>query len=100
MINQRPRPLIETVRQRQFSWVGHTIRRDDRELAKIFALYKLADSLSRYHKREAKPLTYKKYTASLITSIPTIFQRKKYRGNYKRQSQMEAVSHMKKKKNI
>jgi hypothetical protein len=64
------RPLIEAVWKRQLSWVGHTLRRDDQELAKILALYEPSESLSRIRKRGAKLLNYKKYIASLIAINP------------------------------
>ena len=73
----KQRPLIETVWQRQLSWVGHTLRRDDQELAKIFALYEPTESLSRNRKRGAKPLNYKKYIASLITINPEDYTARK-----------------------
>jgi hypothetical protein len=59
------RLLIEIVWKRQLSWVGHTLRRDDQELAKILALYEPSESLSRIRKRGPKPLNNKKYIASL-----------------------------------
>ena len=74
------RLLIETVWQRQLSWVGHTLRRKDHDLAKIFALYEPADNLSRRHKRGAKPLTDKKYIASLITNSPDDLTAKQIEG--------------------
>jgi hypothetical protein len=32
-------PLINAVRRRQLRWLGHVLRRDEREPARIFALY-------------------------------------------------------------
>jgi hypothetical protein len=74
----KQRPLIETIWQRQLSWVGHTFKRDDQELAKIFALYEPIESLSRIRKRGAKPLNYKKYIASLITINPDDLTARKF----------------------
>lgn len=33
------RPLINSVRRRQLGWLGHVLRRDEKEPARIFALY-------------------------------------------------------------
>jgi hypothetical protein len=53
-------PLINTVRRRQLGWLGHVLRRDEREAARILELYIPG------HGKPARgkpPLTYLKQTA-------------------------------------
>ena len=60
-------PLINTVHRRQLGWLGHILRRDDREPGYIFALYTPEHGKTG---RGRPPTTYLKQTASLLTSDP------------------------------
>jgi hypothetical protein len=60
-------PLINTVRRRQLGWLGHVLRRDEREPVRIFALYIPEHGNPG---RGKPPLTYLKQTASLLSSTP------------------------------
>ena len=57
------RPLIISVRRRQLGWLGHVLRRDEKEPAKIFALYTLEHGKA---KQGQPPNTYLKQIASLL----------------------------------
>jgi hypothetical protein len=61
------RPLIIAVQQRQLRWVGHALRREVAEPARIFALYEPAPTHGRVP-RGRPPVSYKQYIASLLTS--------------------------------
>ena len=60
-------PLINAVRRRQLGWLGHVLRRDEREPARIFALY-----IPEHGKpgRGKPPLTYLKQSATLLSNAP------------------------------
>ena len=60
-------PLINTVYKRQLGWLGHVLRRDEREPARIFALYTPEHGKPKAGK---PPLTYLKQTARLLSSNP------------------------------
>ena len=63
----RERPLVHSVQQRQLRWLGHALRRDEDEPAKIFALYEPAPSHGSTNK--GRPSTsYKQYIAGLLTT--------------------------------
>ena len=62
-------PLLVSVQQRQLRWVGHALRRDDMEPARIFALYEPGERLGKAAPG-APPTSYKHYIASLLTSAP------------------------------
>ena len=57
------RPLINSVRRRQLGWLGSDLRRDEREPAKIFALYTPEHGKAKQGK---PPNTYLKQIASLL----------------------------------
>ena len=61
------RPLTITVQQRQMRWLGHTLRRDPVEPARIFALYEPASTHGRIPAGRP-PEPYKEYVAKLFTS--------------------------------
>jgi hypothetical protein len=63
MVNQRP--LVEIMRQRQLSWVGHALRRTENEIAKIFALYEPGQALGT-SKRGRKASSYFSYICNLL----------------------------------
>ena len=62
-VNQKP--LVETMRKRQLSWIGHALRRKDDEPAKIFALYEPEFAHGRT-KRGRKTTSYYSYICSLL----------------------------------
>lgn len=57
------RPLINSVRRRQLGWLGHVLRRDEREPAKIFALYTPEHGKA---KQGQPPNSYLKQAATLL----------------------------------
>ena len=57
------RPLINSVRRRQLGWLGHVLRRDEREPARIFALYTPEHGKAKQGK---PPNIYLKQIASLL----------------------------------
>ena len=59
------KPIMSKLHQRQLSWVGHTLRRADREPAKIFIFYE-PETLQGNYKRGRKPTTYFKYISELL----------------------------------
>ena len=65
--NVNQRPLVESMRRRQLSWVGHALRRSDHEPAKIFALYEPETGLGTF-KRGRKTTSYFKYICDLLFS--------------------------------
>ena len=58
-------PLINLVRKRQLGWLGHTLRLDDQEPSKIFALYE--PKHGRF-KQGPRPLNYRSQIVNLISS--------------------------------
>ena len=58
-------PLINIVRKRQLGWLGHTLRLDDQEPSKIFALYEPKHG---HFKQGPRPLSYRSQIASLISN--------------------------------
>ena len=60
-------PLIDTVRKRQLGWLGHTLRLEDQEPAKTFALYEPKHGS---FKRGPRPLSYKHQIAKLLSDSP------------------------------
>ena len=59
-------PLVQTVQQRQLRWLGHALRRDKDEPARIFALYEPVQSHGSIKGRP--PTTYKQYISGLLTT--------------------------------
>ena len=62
-------PLIQTVRARQLGWLGHTLRRDNEEPAKVFALYEPPPGLGKCKAGRPK-LTYREHISAILTSQP------------------------------
>ena len=56
------KPLVDLMRQRQLSWVGHALRRNEHEPAKMFALYN-------YYEREAHQKEVGKQQATLTIFV-------------------------------
>ena len=59
------KPLVDLMRQRQLSWVGHALRRNEHEPAKMFALYEPEAGLGT-SKRGRKTTSYFNYICGLM----------------------------------
>jgi hypothetical protein len=66
------KPLSWILRERQLRYLGHVLRLDDSEPAKIFALY---DPAHGHRKRGRPKLRFTEYVASLITDEPEGYTR-------------------------
>jgi hypothetical protein len=66
------KPLTRILRERQLRYLGHVLRLDDNEPAKIFALY---DPTHGHRKRGRPRLRFTEYVASLITDEPKGYTR-------------------------
>ena len=60
-------PLVDTVCRRQLGWLGHVLRRNDDEPAKIFALYQPEHGKS---KCDRQSTSYFQHRSSLLSETP------------------------------
>ena len=58
------KPLVEIIRKRQLSWIGHALRKKDNEPAKIFALYE--PDVTHGRKKRGRKTTSYSYICSLL----------------------------------
>ena len=57
--------VVELIRKRQLSWLGHALRRENDEISKVFALY-IPEQDLRPDKRGAPKLSYREYITKVI----------------------------------
>ena len=59
------KPIVVTMRQRQLRWLGHALRRNEKDPANIFALYEPSKTLGQT-KRGRPVLNYVSYIIGLL----------------------------------
>ena len=59
------RPLVETIRQRQLRWLGHALRRNETDPAKVFAMWEPEVGHSKAKMGRHK-LSWRQYVAGFL----------------------------------